>query len=615
MKKTKATHLLLLIAAGVFGCSTAAHAQNADADIQYWDGGTSGTWDAGLTADWTNPQANPPYVTTPPGQSPGTTVYYNSNDRNLDSRPQFNSGGGTITVDDSNGDPTFGEMDFGGSGNWTITGGTIDSVDSNNSATVVYDSGSGNVTLSSTINIAPNPTNPSSYFTNASAGTTLTIGNLNISTIPQSGTYENGVSYTNQTTPSTFYQSNGTPYTVSGQTVVLYAVNGATIDFNGTYTTDAGLTGGMLIGNYDDSNSEGGTYVLSGNLDENTGGGKLMDFGSGHIILDTSNLGSSPIAYVNNQASVGSILTEGTQTISNTIYSQYTSNAEIGAGDGSTSTFSGQISAGSGDGTLDLHAGTGGTVTFSNNISGNNGATTKDGTGTVILSNATGNTWTTYIPDAFEMKAGTTVITNTLGDAFGNGAANGSVGSVFVQLDASATLAGTGSTAHLLNAMGATSVISPGLSNTIGTLTLAGGLVATSGLTMDFKLNGDGNDGSLPNQPGVNNDLLIVSSLTLSGTVTINLTAMDTLLTGPGNPYTLFVDDDARPIGTPTFDIVAPSGYALDTSYYGDGYHYQRGVFSVELVATPEPSTYGLMGLGLLALVGIGHWLRRGQSL
>jgi hypothetical protein len=88
MKKTKATHLLLLIAAGVFGCSTAAHAQNADADIQYWDGGTSGTWDAGLTADWTNPQANPPYVTTPPGQSPGTTVYYNSNDRNLDSRPQ-----------------------------------------------------------------------------------------------------------------------------------------------------------------------------------------------------------------------------------------------------------------------------------------------------------------------------------------------------------------------------------------------------------------------------------------------------------------------------------------------------------------------------------------------
>jgi hypothetical protein len=294
--------------------------------------------------------------------------------------------------------------------------------------------------------------------------------------------------------------------------------------------------------------------------------------------------------------------------ITNQIYAQGgNANTQIGSAVAGATEFSGSISSGSGNGSLDLYATHGATVTFSNNINGDNGFTTKSGNGTVILSNSGGNSWTTYNSDAFEMKAGTTIITNTSGDAFGNGAQNGTVGPVFVQLDAGAKLAGTGSTTKMLNALGATSEISPGLSNTIGLMSL-GGLTATNGLTMDFKLNGGGT------QYGVNNDFIQLGTLTLGGTVTINLTALDNPLIG--EVYRLF--GAGSPVtGTPTFDVIAPTGYELDSSYgngVGGGYNYNRanGLFSVELI--PEPSTYGLLGLGLLALVAIGHWMRRGQT-
>jgi hypothetical protein len=180
--------------------------------------------------------------------------------------------------------------------------------------------------------------------------------------------------------------------TVNSQTPVLFATNGTTIVVNGNYTTDAGLYGGMLIGNYGDASMETGTYIFKGAFDENTNGGKLFDFGSGNIILDTSATGYttasgtvySPMVFVGAGANLPqTLLTEGAQTIRNGIYNQGASNAIIGGSDASASTFSGYINAGGSGGELDLRAAANGTVTFSGQIDGNNGATTKDGAGTL----------------------------------------------------------------------------------------------------------------------------------------------------------------------------------------------------------------------------------------
>jgi hypothetical protein len=378
----------------------------------------------------------------------------------------------------------------------------------------------------------------------------------------------------------------------------------------------------MVVGNYGDSSMETGTVIFKGDLDENINGGKQFDFGSGNIVFDTSETGTGPMVFVGaGQNLPQTLLTEGAQTISNYIENQGASNAIIGGSDASNSTFSGYINAGGGGGELDLRAAAGGTVTFSGQIDGDDSATTKDGDGTVILSHATGNTWTSYSNTLFEMKAGTTLIENTSGDAFGNGG-RGTTGPVFVQLDTGAKLGGTGSTQQALVAQ-AGSEISPGLAGKIGTLTL-GGLTATggvtpqTGVTFDFKLAPSTGDRSA-NQ-GIDNDYISTGNgLSLTGNININISTFASGLAEPPTPETpyLLMSGTGLWSGAPIFNFNLPVGYELDSSYGTDGYFFDtiNDNFSVEFAETPEPSTYALLGLGLLALAGIGRWLRSGRAI
>ena len=101
--------------------------------------------------------------------------------------------------------------------------------------------GTGNVTINNTIDIAPNPTNGGSVFYDQSVGTTLTLNNINISSVPQSGTDGNGNTYTNQSAPFQFNHGGTNVSTINTQTPLLFAANGTTIEVDGNYTTDTGL--------------------------------------------------------------------------------------------------------------------------------------------------------------------------------------------------------------------------------------------------------------------------------------------------------------------------------------------------------------------------------------
>jgi hypothetical protein len=113
--------------------------------------------------------------------------------------------------------------------------------------------------------------------------------------------------------------------------------------------------------------------------------------------------------------------------------------------------------------------------------------------------------------------------------------------------------------------------------------------------------------------------------MTLNGTITINLTALGSapLFTGPGNEYILMHGSGDWAEGDPTFVVNAPVGYALDNTFgqddgLGDGnrtgwsFDTVGDTFAVQLIAVPEPSTYALLGLGLLALVAF-HRVRKMQ--
>jgi len=567
-----------------------------------WSGGTN-QWDVGNTADWSDSTWSESY-------DPTTGIVTNPGDA-----ADFTTTGGTVTVSDT---PTSGvatnELYFQNNNNgaYDLTDGTIYTDNGYNGTMIEVDNGSGPVTIDS--NIDQINGNATTYAANSFPGDNQHINHDSASNLTINGTLD----YENQTT--LFMGANSTGKiifngTINATTSGLYTIGGGTVEFGANSNMTA------LDSAHNGSNlslvEANGTVILDADTFLSTSAFEIL--GGNGIFLNGAFTGTQNMTDERASGTIG-----GLQAVE--------------------SGWSGAIYLDNGPATQTFSQVAGGRFTYSSTATGPGGVGINgnnltylitSGDGTVVL--ATGNSYTDYMPNGqaadggnllADLKAKKTLITN----ASGTSAFGGSAGEV--QVEAGKLLGGTGYTGQGQNvvAMDATSVIEPGdpgdaslgIKPSIGTLNLAGGLVANKGVTWDFKLTGglsttDGLGNPAP-EAGVDNDFLNVGSFTLGGTVTVELTALDALATG--TVYTLFSDSNSFDTEDVTdFTFVAPTGYALDSSYgasdgLGDGkdlgYDYEGGVLTVELVATPEPSTYAMM-LGGVAL--LGFCLRRRAAL
>jgi hypothetical protein len=361
---------------------------------------------------------------------------------------------------------------------------------------------------------------------------------------------------------------------------------------------NAGASGLYLTG--------GGTVEFGANsdmssLDSGHNGSNLsLVIGAGTAVLDADTFGStSAFEMLGGNGIVLNGAFTGTQDISDERAS-----GSITGGQAVSSGWSGNIYFDNNPATQTFSQVAGGRFTYSGYMHGNNATyLITSGGGTVVLSGA--STYTGNNTLAADLNAARTLITNPAGtSAFGNNTG-------VVQVEAGKLLGGNGTSSQTVVAMAATSILTAGdpgdaglgISPQISILHLQGGLMATSGLTLDIKLSGVDDSPNI----GSDNDYidLSVGDFTLAGNVTVNFTTLDTIETD--NPYDLIGGTGTwtEDPGT-NFVFTAPAGYAVE-SYDFDTTHDR---FTVQFEAAPEPSTYGLLGLGLLALVAIGRFRR-----
>jgi autotransporter-associated beta strand protein len=420
------------------------------------------------------------------------------------------------------------------------------------------------------------------------------------------------------------------------------------INLTGTYASDyvnpqAGNAASVL--NFG-AGGENGTYTLTSTSDftgmENNGvnGEGALELWAGTLNIETSKFNDQTIDVQYNPGTNHTVNLVGGQTIDTYFY------VNIGDGPWTLAQTTADYSTSAGGignyaSTFDVSAVAGGRLNQSGDVGGYlfNGVI-KTGAGTVVFSNnspsLSGNDFQTPNGVIADIQQGTLLVNNVATKGYGLGQSNG-----IVKIEAGATFGGTTTLygGQQVVAEDPTAIIAPGdagqanlgIKAKIGTLTLPGipsgtpgqaqsdGLVAADGLTMDFKL---GSTLATPRlHPGVDNDFISLGGMELTGTVTINLSALGNPLLGLANYYILFQGTgDTRWTGAPpTFVINTPTGYYLNPAFgtsdgLGDGkrlgyiYNPVANYFYVDLI--PEPSTYGLLGLGLLALVAIGRFRR-----
>lgn len=533
------------------------------ASTLYWDAngtangvGGNGTWTNG-GGNWSTNNPAAPAANT-------TTTWTNTNRDTADFR-------GTAGVVTTSGSVAVGLLSFN-AGGYTVSGSTpitLGRATGPGDATLInYAAGMGDTLLSPSITIDDSV---------LAANVTLTINNSAAGKLTLGGNIVFG-------------------YTVgpaAGNKAILLsaATAGSTIVTNGAIGGSAGgtATDSLIIGT---NSTVNGTYNLNG-----VGVfGSATTINGGTVYLgNASALGASFLIGSASNVSTASLLTNGAYTVGSTSAVEFkgtgTANYAIGGATADDSSYSAAMKLTSSGQAIHFTAAGGGRVAFS---AGGTGAQpySKDGAGVVAFTAAGGNAYT----GAFTINSGTFLAMNT---ATGTSA----TGSSSITLAATGALGGTGYIGTsgisnaVVNAAGAGSTITPGdmsragLSS-IGTLHLVNGLSAPSGVTFNYDLNG----------ASIDQVDYADRAVALSGPVTFNFTNLGASNSVLATPYSLFTGTGAW-TGTPTFSIVPPDGYGLNTAYGTNGYLWDptNHALTVEF-SVPEPAALAVLSaLGILA--------------
>lgn len=535
-------------------------APNLLAQILYWSAngstaGGTGIWDTNAvnTARWGTALGGPFNIVW------NNSVHYAHT-------AQFSGTPGTVTVDPAGINARRINVTVDG---YTLQGGLITSDQTNN--TLIIEK------------TAPNGVTINNDFLIVSNGTyNVRIRNAGTVTVPLTI----GGNYTLGTAPGgmRFLDLEGT------------GVNGSRIDFTGGLLNTAGSTIFLRLGQPDVA-SDASVYNLSGN--STYSGGTEVVRGTVNI-LNPNAISTNYVQLVTGSTSPGNtvrVFVSGGINLSNPFSTG--SAANLGAvtavlgkdvGDASTSTLSGTINLNSDSTSLEIRVtDAAARINLTGLVTDGMGTRTitKTGDGILNLARSLGNLYdgTTFV------NAGTLLVNNVSGSATGTGA---------LQLNAGATLGGTGIVAGTVTTLGPTAAFSPG-NNDIGKLTV-GGVDWSSGTTLRFEL-------GAATTPGVTYDqLAITGSLTGSGAggLQLDLTGIGGLQYGV--PYTLFTFNTQS--GLDYSDVTFLSLPApLDPSFGNGGMLITSNGFQVQFII-PEPS------LVLLLVVGawvVQAWYRRAR--
>jgi autotransporter-associated beta strand protein len=366
--------------------------------------GGDGTWDnLGSNTSWS-------------GAANGTAPFYSWNS-SVPDVAYFGGTAGTVTINSTAEDIVqAAKVNFTSAG-YTLNGGTLSLHDrtSTSSNPIVFEVAAtgGDTTINTKIDLLVNPnvSGERYIFKNNTTGTITFNGDIHLNML--------------------------SPVTNSRTIDIEQAVAGGKMIFNGTFNESSG--DGLLTLRFGENGGvNDSTFELNGNNIDGLDGGVRIYRGT--ILVGHENaLGGAAgkVLRIGGRASAdgntAAVLTNGAMTIVNDITvgdsGSVLANYVVGGATADNSTFSGGIKTHNGM-ILTLRAAAGGTVTFSGRIEHSTNAMSKDGAGTVVLSNTanTGN-------GTFTVKAGTLLVTNATGSAHGTG-------DLVVQ--SGATLGGTG---------------------------------------------------------------------------------------------------------------------------------------------------------------------------